>query len=119
MNWKVLAKVGLKVVVTLAAGYAAWKGIERVTNPKPQPTVPSKETSEIGNAIMEGLHTASSTCNKINAVMGAVTATSDAIYTIFGNQNQPYGYQATGFRRSSPLIVETNRCGINTQGYRY
>ena len=123
MTWTELAKQGFKILMALAAALAVWKGVSKAmeyrTNPIPQPPVdPSKPS--ISGTIMTGLHETRDTCGKVTAVLGAVTATADAVYTIFGNGQGGYSYgQPGGFSRVSPFIVSAGQGGINTNpGYR-
>lgn len=137
MRFLKFVKRFVKAAVAIAAVVATAFSVKKALNPEtPQsqrpifnghltPPAPIQPQPTTGEVIMTSLHETRNTCGKINAVIGAVATTADAIYSIFGN-NRPYyggggygynpgGYGYDPYRRVDPLIIETTQWGgINT-----
>lgn len=140
MNFKEICKVGLKILVGLAAGVAAVLGINKLGKRKQQPQPKPEENEERVNRrevtkersisqgnIMNNLNQVYNACSKISGIVQTLSMVIGNLSTIFGpaRETQPFGSSYGTFgspivdfgngawsRRISPHIVEVNTSGM-------
>lgn len=134
MDWKAIAKLGLKILASTVAGVVIFMGIDKAVKnenqPKPKPEIKTGEevkpvdnkdvVNNEDNKVVNGLKGAVSSFGKLYILTQSITNLAENIARLFGRQEytQPYnndpwfsgGNYGTGYNngwsRVNPYIIQ-------------